>query len=249
MTTSYAMALSYNYTWQYESQMREYPYREYYRTIFYANCRDRRRSGCRQRLLGESKEQILGEAYAMRAYTHFDLVNLYGKPYDPATAATDRGIVLSTYIDIEQKYRPTNVAAVYEQIVEDIGHAERLMTVEKQEEAALNYRFSLDAATGPESPRVALYARLAGGLRCCDLPAAEIRTGRFQDAEHRYIRERQQIRSLPAVESDLSGSHIGLGTSVRRRRRRSARCASILRTRSSDCSTKRRTTAATTSTR
>mgnify|MGYP001702319911 CR=1 FL=1 len=36
-TASDAIALSYNYTWQYGSQMREYPYQEYYRTIFYAN--------------------------------------------------------------------------------------------------------------------------------------------------------------------------------------------------------------------
>ena len=35
--TSYAVALPYNYTWQYNSQMQELAYRECYRSIFYAN--------------------------------------------------------------------------------------------------------------------------------------------------------------------------------------------------------------------
>lgn len=155
--SSDAIALSYNYTWQYETQMWEYPYQYYYRAAFQANAvidgvadADDDSS--------EDKRQILGEAYAMRAYAHFDLVNLYGKPYDPQTASTDRGVPLSTYIDIEQKYRPTNVAAVYEQILDDIGQAEKLMTVQKQEEAALNYRFSLDAVQALKA-RVLLYMR------------------------------------------------------------------------------------------
>ena len=83
--SSDAIALSYNYTWQYETQMWEYPYQYYYRAAFQANAvidgvadADDDSS--------EDKRQILGEAYAMRAYAHFDLVNLYGKPYDPQTA-------------------------------------------------------------------------------------------------------------------------------------------------------------------
>lgn len=88
--SSDAIALSYNYTWQYETQMWEYPYQYYYRAAFQANAvidgvadADDDSS--------EDKRQILGEAYAMRAYAHFDLVNLYGKPYDPQTASTAPG--------------------------------------------------------------------------------------------------------------------------------------------------------------
>ena len=87
-TASDAIALSYNYTWQYGSQMREYPYQEYYRTIFYANAViDGVMDSDADTDASDSKEQILGEAYALRAYAHFDLTNLYGKPYDPETAA------------------------------------------------------------------------------------------------------------------------------------------------------------------
>lgn len=237
--SSDAIALSYNYTWQYETQMWEYPYQYYYRAAFQANAvidgvadADDDSS--------EDKRQILGEAYAMRAYAHFDLVNLYGKPYDPQTASTDRGVPLSTYIDIEQKYRPTNVAAVYRQIVEDIEAAERTMTLEKQESPTLQLPVLARCARRLQGTRHALHAQLAGGLRCSDGPAAQIRTGGFQCLSR---------KRRPAVESDLSGSHIGLGTPVRRRKRRSARAPASCRTRSSGCWTKRRTTAATTSTR
>lgn len=158
-TASDAIALSYNYTWQYGSQMREYPYQEYYRTIFYANAViDEVMDSDADTDASDSKEQILGEAYALRAYAHFDLTNLYGKPYDPETAATDRTAPLSTTIDIEQVYRPSNVAAIYKQIVEDIENAERLMTVEKQPDATRNYRFSADALMGFKA-RVMLYMR------------------------------------------------------------------------------------------
>lgn len=162
--TGYAVSLPYNYTWQYNSQMQELAYRECYRSIFYANSLIDSVPEADNDSSGESKEQLLGEAYAIRAYVHFELVNIYGKPYDPATAATDRGIVLSTYTDIEQKYRPTNVAAVYKQILDDIEQAEKLLTVENYltlettERAKLNYRFTLDAVQAFKA-RVLLHMR------------------------------------------------------------------------------------------
>ena len=166
----------------------------------------------------EDKRQILGEAYAMRAYAHFDLVNLYGKPYDPQTASTDRGVPLSTYIDIEQKYRPTNVAAVYRQIVEDIEAAERTMTLEKQESPTLNYRFSLDALAAFKA-RVMLYMRnwQANAATC---------------------RGKRPLRKPYWPGNARSAAETAICAAP-------ASC----RTRSSGCWTKRRTTAATTSTR
>ena len=148
-------ALTYNFRWDYSRQMQELPYERYYRGIFIANAvidgvMDAEQDSA------ERKEQIMGEAYALRAYAHFDLVNLYAKPYDPATAATERGIPLSTHIDIEQRFQPAKVEAVYEQILKDITAAEGLMTIKKQPGATLNYRFSLDALQAFKA-RVALY--------------------------------------------------------------------------------------------
>ncbi len=158
------VALSYNLTWQYGSQMRELPYQDCYRSIFYATAVIDEAMDADADTSGESKEQILGEAYAMRAYLHFALVNLYGQPYNPATASTDRGVPISNNIDIEQKYRPANVAAVYTQILEDIEQAENYLTIENYlnlevtERAKLNYRFTRDALQGLKA-RVMLYMR------------------------------------------------------------------------------------------
>lgn len=156
LNASDAVPLGYNYTWQYGSQMREYPYQYFYQSIFYANAVIENIRDADVHDAGEPLEQILGEAYALRAYNHFQLVNLYGRPYNPDTAGTDRGIALSEHIDIEQKYRPTNVAAVYECILGDIAEAEQLISLEKQPDETRNYRFSLNAVRAFKA-RVLLY--------------------------------------------------------------------------------------------
>lgn len=151
-----AVSLGYNYTWQYSSQMKEYPYQYFYQALFYANAVIENIRDADVDDDNEPWEQTLGEAYALRAYNHFQLVNLYGQPYNPDTADSDRGIALSSFIDIEQEYRPTNVAAVYRLILDDIAEAERLMSVEKQPDETRNYRFSLDAVQAFKA-RVLLY--------------------------------------------------------------------------------------------
>ena len=148
--------LGYNFTWQYGGQMQEYPYQYFYQSIFYANAVIENIRNADVDDAGEPLEQILGEAHALRAYNHFELVNLYGKPYTPETAASDRGIVLSDHIDIEQEFRPTNVGAVYAHILDDIARAEELMSVDKQPDSTRNYRFSLEALTAFKA-RVLLY--------------------------------------------------------------------------------------------
>lgn len=149
------VAFSHNFVWDYGSQMYEMPYESYYRAIFLANAVIDEVMDAEQDS-AESKGQLMGEAYALRAYSHFDLVNLYGKAYDPTTAATDRGVPLSVEIDIEQKYRPASVEAVYTQILNDIEQAEGVMDVEKQNDVTLSYRFSLNAVKGFKA-RVLLY--------------------------------------------------------------------------------------------
>lgn len=64
----------------------------------------------------------LGEALVSRAYAHFVLVNLFGKPYNPQTSSTDLGV---PYVEIPlEKFKaelPRNtVAEVYKKIAEDL---------------------------------------------------------------------------------------------------------------------------------
>ena len=65
--------------------------------------------------------QLKAEAYILRAYMHFWLVNLYAKAYNPATAASDDGIpyVKEDNLTTEANKKST-VAEVYANIMEDI---------------------------------------------------------------------------------------------------------------------------------
>ena len=76
-----------------------------------------------------TRKHIKGEAYALRAFRYFYLVNMYAAPYDPATCATTPGI-------------PVYLEKVYGQIVDDLKNAiplleENLMETGKTRFSAL----------------------------------------------------------------------------------------------------------------
>ncbi|WP_053975845.1 RagB/SusD family nutrient uptake outer membrane protein [Mangrovimonas xylaniphaga] len=72
--------------------------------------------------LGEQEEIdfVKGEAYFVRALSYFNLLNLYGQPYDPASANIDLGVPLRTDIGVETTYNRNTVAECYAQIETDI---------------------------------------------------------------------------------------------------------------------------------
>lgn len=76
---------------------------------------------------------IKGEAYFIRAYSYFNLLNLYGVPYNAATAASDLGVPLRLDTGVEPTYRRNSVAECYAQIEEDLNQAMALI-----EESGLN---------------------------------------------------------------------------------------------------------------
>lgn len=134
---------------------REYGYSDLYKVIFYANQTINDGSGTMQ--AGDAKEQLLGEAHALRALAYFDLVNFFAKPYDPATAATEPGIVIQNELDIENKRPKSTVAQVYAQIHADIDAAKNKLKVTTYD-AGMNYRFSKLAIYALEA-RVNLYQK------------------------------------------------------------------------------------------
>nr|WP_068891470.1 RagB/SusD family nutrient uptake outer membrane protein [Pedobacter panaciterrae] len=141
------------YTWQDanpDGLTAPFPYVQFYKTIFYAN----QVIADIDNKVGVTAEtsQIKAEAYIVRAYSHFELLNLYAKPYNKATAATDRGVPVSTTIDIEQKFPVSTIEAVYTQIFSDLAAGEQLLTVDKWD-SGKNYRFGKTATQ-------ALYARI-----------------------------------------------------------------------------------------
>lgn len=131
----------------------EFPWVRFYSVNFYVN--QIINEGSKTMKDSPEKNQILAEAYALRAYLYFDLVNLYGKPYNNATASADRGVPINLEIDLEEVLKPSSVQEVYDQVHADIKKAEGLM-VEQTQALGANYRFSKTALLAFEA-RTALY--------------------------------------------------------------------------------------------
>lgn len=131
----------------------EFPWVKFYSVVFYLN--QIINEGSKTMTDSPEKQQILAEAYALRAYTYFDMVNLYGKPYNSATASTDRGVPLSLEIDLEAVLKPSTVQEVYNQVHADMEKAENLMVTEKQP-LDISYRFSKISVNALQA-RIALY--------------------------------------------------------------------------------------------
>lgn len=69
-------------------------------------------------------DRLKAEAYVLRAWFHYILVNLYAKAYDPATAAEDGGIPYSRETDpITVPNAKYTVQQVYDFIMEDLDAA------------------------------------------------------------------------------------------------------------------------------
>lgn len=126
-----------------DANSRELPYGRFYTSIFYANSV----IADIENKAGKTPEtaQIKGEAFMLRAYNYFELLNLYAKPFNKGTAAADRGVPISLAIDIETNYKPSSVEAVYNQIFSDLAAGQALMNVDNFS-AGLNYRFTKRAA-------------------------------------------------------------------------------------------------------
>lgn len=74
------------------------------------------------------RDKIKGEAHFLRALYYQLLVNLYAKPYDPATAAQTPGVPVKTSESIEDiEYTRNSVQEVYDQIVADLEAAEQYL--------------------------------------------------------------------------------------------------------------------------
>ncbi len=75
----------------------------------------------------EDINQIKGEAHFIRAFSYFNLINLYGVPYLPASAETDLGVPLNKDIGVEVSYTRNTLAECYVTIEKDLIEARRLI--------------------------------------------------------------------------------------------------------------------------
>lgn len=144
------------YTWKDQGQDKqtvEFPWIRFYNSIFYAN--HIITEGSNRIEQSSEKDQLLAEAYALRAYAFFDLANLYAKPYNVETASSVKAIPLVLDIDLEKIIAPSSLEETYFQIHSDLKESMALMQRDSYD-AGLNYRFSKAAIYALEA-RVYLY--------------------------------------------------------------------------------------------
>jgi hypothetical protein len=74
---------------------------------------------------GSDAEKIkaYSEALVHRAFAYFTLVNLYGKQYDEATAATDLGVPMVLQTNFVSSLKRVSVADVYNRVITDLYEA------------------------------------------------------------------------------------------------------------------------------
>ena len=139
-----------------DDKTQEYPYISFYQVIFYTN----EIINNAPNAVDDNKEslkQIIGEAYALRAYMYFELANMYAPIYDKSTASSVKAIPISTKIDVEQAYPKATLQEVYDLILSDINNAQSYLEV-SQQEGENRYRFSLEGLHALKS-RVYLYMK------------------------------------------------------------------------------------------
>ena len=133
---------------------RQFGWAAYYTNIYYANAiidkKDEISEGSQ-----EDINQLVGEAYLMRAYMHFILVNLYGQPYTATGALETKAVPLKLNTDLEEIPSRNTVKEIYTSILSDIETARKLIN-KKEWEIQYSYRFSTLSVDAMES-RVYLY--------------------------------------------------------------------------------------------
>ncbi|MDD3039887.1 RagB/SusD family nutrient uptake outer membrane protein [Bacteroides sp.] len=132
----------------------EFGWSSYYENIYYANAIINKQNDITEGTK-EDIDQLVGEAYFMRGYMHFILVNLFGQPYTKEGAPMTKAVPLKLTLDLEELPTRNTVEQIYISILSDIENARKFIN-RTEWETGFNYRFSTLAVDAFES-RVCLY--------------------------------------------------------------------------------------------
>ena len=121
-----------------------FSWRSYYHAIYIANYIIEHQEEITD-ASAKTINQLVGEAYMIRAYCHFLLVNLYAEPYTHCTPATTRGVPMMLEADVNAIPGSSSVETIYQQVLSDIAEAEQRLNVTKWDEGE-NYRFNTISA-------------------------------------------------------------------------------------------------------
>lgn len=131
-----------------------FQWRQWYHALFIANYTIES-----ERLIkgGTSDEinQMVGEAYMLRAYVHFNLVNLHAPAYTTCDPATTKAVPLKLDSDVETVLPRSTVEEVYTSIINDMDSAQHYLNVDTWD-PGYNYRFNTLSVDALRS-RVFLY--------------------------------------------------------------------------------------------
>lgn len=120
----------------------------------------------------QEKALVKAESRMIRAYAYYMLVNLYGEPYDPATASSALGVPVNNLVGAQNvRFKRSSVQEIYDLIVGDCTTA--IQEFEAGGDNQSIYRWNLNAARLFLS-RVYLYMQdWDNAIACADALLAE----------------------------------------------------------------------------
>ena len=98
-----------------------------------------------------------GEAYFARALAYSELIKLFCKAYDPATAANELGVVLKSHYDGDEPTLRSSLEASYQFVLDDLDRAAHYLKLEENFSGQLYStpyfcEFTVYALRAPRSP-------------------------------------------------------------------------------------------------
>ncbi|NML21632.1 RagB/SusD family nutrient uptake outer membrane protein [Pseudoflavitalea sp. G-6-1-2] len=121
------------------------PYQKYFSKIM--GCNIALQNGDKSLGNQVEKDQLMGEAYALRAYYYFHLVNLYGQPYNDSTTTPDKSPAVPLVVTAnlsEGRMTRNSVAEIYAQIEKDVDSS--VVRLKKSKKETSIYRINHLAA-------------------------------------------------------------------------------------------------------
>lgn len=184
-------------------------WRRYYHAIYTANYIISHRNNITQ-ASKEEINQLVGEAYMMRAYCHFLLVNLYALPYTHTDPDTTRGVPVMTDANVNIVPKSSKLQTVYTQILKDIDAAAENLNVEKWE-TGKNYRFNVISA---QALRARVYLYMGKWQQALDAAMAVIKAhGALEDLNSSKVlpNDYQSVESIVALEQIMPNDYSVIG--------------------------------------
>lgn len=183
----------------------EFGWSSYYENIYYANAIISKRSEITEGSQ-EDINQLVGEAYFMRGYMHFLLVNLYGQPYTKSGATETKAVPLKLTLDLEEIPTRSTVGEIYTSILSDIKKAHEFIN-QKEWEIGYNYRFSTLAIDAFESRTYLYMGEWKAAQDAAERVLAQKATLEdYNSAEFKLPNQYNSIESIVAYENVYSNT-------------------------------------------